>query len=176
MKKILVSILILFVSIFAVIFANGCYFVFFHQDKSMAKIRQGKELNLYECCNIYSIHTAIWMFGWVISPEAAEQAFLMTLPPKDREINNDYFITPKNTLRYRLAFPDDLKVHVFEYEDCFFDLLGNPVHNTTRMYTCSFQVTYSDTVYQVNNIKIYGKLLKYIQDKGWIHEFKITYR
>lgn len=121
------------------------------------------------------MHTAIWMFGWIISPEAAEQAFLMTLSPKDREINNDYFITPKNTLRYKLAFPDNLQIHVFEYEDCFYDLLNNPVRNTTKMYTCSFQVTYSDTVYQVNNIKIYGKLLKYIQDKGWIHSFNITY-
>ena len=90
-------------------------------------------------------------------------------------IHNDYFITPKNTLRYKLAFPDDLEIRTFEYEDCFYDLLGNPVYNTTRMYSCSFQVTYSDTTYQVNNIKLYGKLLKYIQDKGWIHEFKISY-
>ena len=47
-KITLISLLVLV----AVIFINGCYFVFCHQDKSMAKIQQGEDLNLYECCSI----------------------------------------------------------------------------------------------------------------------------
>lgn len=45
----------------------------------MRKLQAGKELNLYECCSIYSMHTAVWMFGWVISPEAAYMALCKQL-------------------------------------------------------------------------------------------------
>ena len=72
-KKILLTFLVIFV----IVFANGCYYVFNGQFKSMDKIKQGKELSLYECCSIYTINTAGWFFGWILSPEAAEQCLLM---------------------------------------------------------------------------------------------------
>lgn len=141
----------------------------------MKKLQQGKELNLYECCSIYSMHTAIWMFGWTVSPEAAQQAFYMTQSPKDRTIINSYFKTPKETLRYKLAFPDNLKIESETYDDWFYDLLGNEIRSTQRFYYCSFLVTYSNVTYNANWVKIQGTLLKYIQDKGWIHPFNVTY-
>lgn len=78
-KKILLSILI----IFGIIFINGCYYVFLGQNKSMYKIRIGKELNAYECFSVYTMHTAMWMFfGW-ISPAAAVETFNMQFAFKD---------------------------------------------------------------------------------------------
>lgn len=75
MKKFLKTTLILIVSVFLIVFANGCYYVFYGQEKSVEKLEQGKDLNAYEIASIYSMHTACWMFGWVISPEAAKLVF-----------------------------------------------------------------------------------------------------
>lgn len=80
MKKGLKYCLILLVTIIGVIFINGCYYVFCGQEKSKKKLQQGKELNLYECCSIYSMHTAVWMFGWTFAPEAAKECFFLHLP------------------------------------------------------------------------------------------------
>lgn len=74
-KRTLISLLILFVSVFTIIFINGCYFVFWGQEKSASKLAQNKDLNAYEIASIYSMHTACWMFGWPISPEAAKLLF-----------------------------------------------------------------------------------------------------
>ena len=75
MKKLIKWLLISIALIIVLVFANGCYYVFRGQERSMAKLREGKELNLYECCSIYTMHMAVWMFGWPISPEAAKEAF-----------------------------------------------------------------------------------------------------
>lgn len=114
-KKILLTILV----IFAIVFANGCYYVFNGQFKSMEKIKQGKELSLYECCSIYTINTAGWLFGWILSPEAADQCFLMQFAKTGSyhsrivDISNSKFIqeeivkhTDKNGgLNFTLNFP-----------------------------------------------------------------------
>lgn len=80
MKKGLKYCLMLLVTIIGIIFINGCYYVFCGQEKSMKKLQQGKELNLYECCSIYSMHMAVWMFGWTFAPEAAKECFMLHLP------------------------------------------------------------------------------------------------
>ena len=72
-KKVILAILITF----SIIFTNGCYYVFNGQFKSLDKINSGKKLNPYECFSAYTINTAGWMFGWILSPEAAGQCFLM---------------------------------------------------------------------------------------------------
>lgn len=80
MKKILKYFTITIITIIGIIFINGCYYVFCGQEKSMKKLQQGKELNLYECCSIYSMHMAVWMFGWPIAPEAAKECFFLHMP------------------------------------------------------------------------------------------------
>lgn len=72
-KKVILAIVILF----CIAFANGCYYLFHGQFKSAEKLKQGKELNLYECCSIYSMHTALWMFCWPCSIGAANEVFMM---------------------------------------------------------------------------------------------------
>ena len=73
--KIILAIIIL-------LFVNLIYYVFIGQSNSTQKLEQNKELNLYECVSIYQMHTAVWMFGWILSPEAAQQAFIMAFPHK----------------------------------------------------------------------------------------------
>lgn len=86
MKKYVKIILIGALCLVFAVFINGCYYVFCHQDKSMAKIQQGKELNLYECCSIYTMHMAVWMFGWPLSPEAARECVLLHFPREDDDL------------------------------------------------------------------------------------------
>ncbi len=150
--------------IIALLFANGCYYVFNGQHKSMKKLQQGKELNLYECCSIYSMHTAIWMFGWIVSPEAAEQAFLMCFPVKYVTRYNDFFLDKEKTIRHNLALPSDFEIKQMD-----------DVADLIPMYYCNIDVEYSDITYKVGNLNIQGALLKYIQDKGWLHTFMMTY-
>ena len=47
MKKLIKWLLISIALIIVLVFANGCYYVFRGQERSMAKLEQGRELNLY---------------------------------------------------------------------------------------------------------------------------------
>ena len=60
LKITIISLLVLV----ALVFANGCYYVFWGQEKSMEKIRKGGELNLYECCSVYTMHMASKTMMW----------------------------------------------------------------------------------------------------------------
>lgn len=86
MKRPIKIALLSLLALAAIVFVNGAYFVFCHQDKSMAKIRQGEELNLYECCSIYTMHMALWLFAWPLSPEAARKCFLLHFPHEDDDV------------------------------------------------------------------------------------------
>ena len=61
----------------------------------MNKIQKGEDVSLYEKCSIYTMHMAVYMFGWPLSPEAAGEIFRMSFS-KNREKTiykeNDYFM------------------------------------------------------------------------------------
>ena len=77
------------------VFINGCIYVFALQDRTMDKIKDGEEVSLYEKCSIYTMHMAVYMFGWPLSPEASSEIFKMSFS-KNREQTiykeNDYFM------------------------------------------------------------------------------------
>ena len=79
----------------AAVFINGGIYVFCLQDWTMNKIQNGEKVTLYEKCSIYTMHMAIYLFGWPLSPEASGEIFRMSFS-KNREqtINkeNDYFL------------------------------------------------------------------------------------
>lgn len=84
-----------FLTLFIVTFINGCIYVFTLQDRTMNKIKNNEEVSLYEKCSIYTMHMAVYMFGWPLSPEASGEIFRMSFS-KNRERTiykkNDYFI------------------------------------------------------------------------------------
>jgi len=61
----------------------------------MNKIKNSEQVSLYEKCSIYSMHMAVYMFGWPLSPEASGEIFRMSFS-KNRDQNiykkNDYFM------------------------------------------------------------------------------------
>lgn len=74
MKKIKTIGLILLIVI-TLVFINGCYFVFHGQFKATDKVNSGKDLNTYEIFSTYTMHSACWLFGWIIEPTTAKLAF-----------------------------------------------------------------------------------------------------
>lgn len=85
----------IFLTLFIVTFINGCIYVFTLQDRTMNKIKNNEEVSLYEKCSIYTMHMAVYIFGWPLSPEASGEIFRMSFS-KNRERTiykkNDYFI------------------------------------------------------------------------------------
>lgn len=95
MRKFLKSTFILAAVLVAIIFINGCIYVFTGQDRTMNKILAGEKVSLYEKCSIYTMHMAVYMFGWPLSPEAAGEIFRMSFPWNRGESifdENDYFM------------------------------------------------------------------------------------
>ena len=83
------------VSVTLIVFINGCIYVFGLQEKTMKKIQDGAQVTLYEKCSIYTMHMAVYLLGWPLSPEAAGEIFRMSFPwnrEKDVYKRNDFFI------------------------------------------------------------------------------------
>lgn len=85
----------LFLALFIVLFINGCIYVFALQGRTMNNIQKGEDVSLYEKCSIYTMHMAVYLFGWPLSPEAAGEIYRMSFS-KNREQTiykeNDYFL------------------------------------------------------------------------------------
>lgn len=200
-KITLISLLVLV----AVIFINGCYFVFCHQDKSMAKIQQGEDLNLYECCSIYTMHMAVWMFGWPLSPEAARECFLLHFPRKDDDLvrfkaSRGFMKSPK--LRTAVEYLSDKQsgasVHVawkaskdyalyspehraaIAVNAC--DVIKGEVDKTTGDYEIRIRCAmvypkYSRTEFNLGKFSIWIQegLFRYLEERGWINRYIAEY-
>ena len=82
-------------ALFIAIFINGCVYVFALQDRTMHKIKNNEKVSLYEKCSIYTMHMAVYMFGWPLSPEAAGEIYRMSFS-KNREqtiyAEDDFFM------------------------------------------------------------------------------------
>ena len=82
-------------ALFIAIFINGCIYVFALQDRTMSKIQNGEGVSLYEKCSIYTMHMAVYMFGWPLSPEAAGEIYRMSFSKnRDQTIyaEDDFFM------------------------------------------------------------------------------------
>lgn len=187
MKKVFISILSLVVAFILAIFINGTYYVFYGQEKSMAKLKNNQELRLYECCSIYTMHMAVWMFGWPLSPMAAHEAFCMHFKAWndirwhcDECFTNSKVITsnvnwekkepfkvswptdltkiPKEELTYALAYnTKDTEVAFTQY--------GHPV--------LAFKVEYQNVKYNFGCIPVYTGLFQYLQKIGWLYPYYV---
>ena len=203
-KSIKISLIVL-LSLFAVVFANGCYYVFYGQEKSVVKLQQGKELNLYECCSIYTMHMAVWMFGWPLAPEAAHECFRLHFPQKDTV---EIFDTPKGFRNSKI------EKAAYKLEDRPFGTTIDVTWNGNKDYALSspehrsaialnpckvirsngfgfvnpwyFDIEvvspmiypkYSRTTFNLGWFKVVLNegLFRYLQDRGWLCKYTIVY-
>lgn len=198
MKKVKLLLKILIITALVII-TNGFYYVFSGQFKSAQKLKEGKELNLYECASIYSMHTALWMFAWPCSIAAANEVFMMQFSGKDVDTVNhtnkyilNSILSPKviNTMK-SLSNGETKRV---SYNGNVSYALNDPEHRAAMAINpCT--ITREDDTYviRVNNtwpvhsethIKIKNGfeivlnegLFRYLQDRGIIHNFVDEYR
>ena len=186
MKKVLKYFLISIVTIIGIIFINGCYYVFRGQEKSMKKLQQGKELNLYECCSIYSMHTAIWMFGWPISVDAAKYAYWMQFDRCEtrRDFTSVFYksdvITSNPNWKTKTPFKVSWSIDLSKLsrKELYFALAYNS-NNTWVYFTedgyplIEYRVEYQNVKYQFGIIPIYTGLFKYLQKIGWLYPYDL---
>ena len=193
-KRILITIL----SLLALVFANGCYYVFCGQQVSADKLHRGMELNLYEKCSIYTMHVALWILGWPMSPQAARECFMLHFPQKDtvtiemdlsspkvdaavrslkdRPIGSSVTVTWDGNEAYSLASPEHraaIAVNpcqiVKEWQESYLFTCG--------IYASMQYPVQSSTVFTIGSVRIPVQegLFRYLQDKGWLSCFTARY-
>lgn len=182
-----------------IVFINGCYYVFCHQDKSMAKVQQGKELNVYECGSIYTMHCALWMFGWPLSPEAAKECFLLHFPhEKTDTVYLSYSKKFINSVKLQRAIkslenkPIGKSIYVpwngkeaysIRSTECRASIAVNPCQVTK--VADGIEITspmlfpkYSKTPLDCGafTITLHEGLFRYLQDRGWLSKYIACYK
>lgn len=172
-KKILFVIL----AVIAVIVINGVYYVFAGQGRSMRKLESGKELNLYECCSIYTMHMAVWMFGWPLAPEAAHEAFLLHFPHKKDVVRNIDMYAAN-------GFSKEIQVKGVDYANMKWADMRVPLalnspdtyFEVTDSYSmCVVPVAYTDAVHRIGRIPVNTSLFVYLQKRGLLHPYRMVY-
>ena len=182
------------VVVFLTIFINGCIYVFNLQEKTMDKIKNGEEPSLYEKCSIYTMHMAVYMFGWPLSPEAAGEVFRMSFP-WNRETailrENDFFMespTVQKALkglqegqRKRIAFKAETAYNTAS-PDHRVALGVNPGYlykKDGKVYLESYAhyPYYSATPITIFGLKIiiHEGLFHYLEKIGWMHPYTMTW-
>lgn len=181
------------------VFGNGSYYVFHGQDISVKKLKEGKDLNFYEKCSIYSMHVALWCFGWPISPQAARECFMLHLPQKDTVTIRKKLSSPK--IEAAVGSLKDRPVGSFEHlawngDEAY--SLSSPEHEVAiavnpcriekecqnnsidvcHLYSKMQYPKQSKTVFRIGAIRIpiQEGLFRYLQDKGWLSCFTARYK
>lgn len=194
MRKNLRIVLISFLSIFAVVFINGCIYVFKLQDRTMEKIRRSEKVTLYEKCSIYTMHMAVWMFGWPLSPEAAGEIYRMSFPwnrGKVKFVKNDYFMDSPAVYKALAGLPEGKRKRIaFKAETAY--NTASPDHRVAlavnpgflykkdgKIYLESYAhyPSYSRTPITLFGAKIYihEGLFHYLEDIHWMHPYTMTW-
>lgn len=182
------------VVVFLTIFINGCIYVFNLQEKTMDKIKNGEEPSLYEKCSIYTMHMAVYMFGWPLSPEAASEIFKMSFPGNREEAilrEDDFFMespTVQKALkglqegqRKRIAFKAETAYNTAS-PDHRVALGVNPGYlykKDGKVYLESYAhyPYYSATPITIFGLKIiiHEGLFHYLEKIGWMHPYTMTW-
>lgn len=201
LKKILLTVLV----IFSIVFANGCHYVFYGQFKSMDKIQNGIDLNLYECCSIYTMHMATWMFGWPMSPVAAKECLSLHFPHKQDTIDimnvrsRASLLSPKVVAaikslenkpigsRTRVAW-NGHEAYSLNSPERVAAIAVNPcviykaayMDDGMPLYMISSSMQYpkySRTKFTLGklSITVHEGLFRYLQDKGWLSYYTAEY-
>ena len=182
------------VVVFLTIFINGCIYVFNLQEKTMDKIKKGEEPSLYEKCSIYTMHMAVYMFGWPLSPEAASEIFKMSFPwNREKTVfrENDFFMespTVQKALkglqegqRKRIAFKAETAYNTAS-PDHRVALAVNPGYLYKKDGKVYLESYAHYPYYSATPITIFGAriiiqegLFHYLEKIGWMHPYTMTW-
>ena len=185
---------LVFLVVFLTIFINGCIYVFNLQEKTMDKIKNGEEPSLYEKCSIYTMHMAVYMFGWPLSPEAASEIFKMSFPwNREKAVfrENDFFMDSPSVQKYITNLRENQRQRIaFKAETAY--NTASPDHrvalgvNPGYLYKKDGKVYLESYAhypyYSATPITIFGSkiiihegLFHYLEKIGWMHPYTMTW-
>lgn len=194
MKKPIKITLFILLVIVAIVFTNGCYFVFKGQFIATDKVQSGKDLNLYEIASTYTMHTACWLFGWVFAPTTAHLAFcsqfgiipencsLHTLRNSKLNKIQEYLLKNKIINKpYRITFDsytDDVSMYLNGTTITLINYASQDFGNSEPFIRGEFRIDayydYKPGIITFKNIKISETLFDYLENKNILHPFKYT--
>ena len=192
-------ILFTLIALLTLLLGNGCYYLFHGQNLSAEKLRQGKDLNLYEKCSAYTMHIALWSLGWPMSPQAARECLMLHFPHKDTVNIRMNLSSPRidAAVRSLKDKPVGASVRIaWDGNEAY--SLASPEHKAaiavnpcrvvkewqeSYMYSCSvyspmLYPKQSNTVISAGPFRIHLQegLFRHLQDKGWLSCFTARYR
>jgi hypothetical protein len=160
----------------------------------MDKIKKGEEPSLYEKCSIYTMHMAVYMFGWPLSPEAASEIFKMSFPwnrEKTVFIENNFFMdSPAVQKASKDLHEGQRKMIVFKAETAY--NTASPDHRVAlgvnpgflyKKYGKIHLESYAHYPYcSATPITLFGAriiiqegLFHYLEKIGWMHPYTMTW-
>ena len=181
-------------ALFIAIFINGCIYVFALQDRTMNKIKNNEKVSLYEKCSIYTMHMAVYMFGWPLSPEAASEIFKMSFPWNREKavLREDDFFMESPTVQKALKGLQEgqRKMIAFKGETAY--NTANSDHRVALAVNPGFLYKKDGKVYlesyahypyySATPITIFGSkiiihegLFHYLEKIGWMHPYTMTW-
>ena len=185
---------IAFLMAFLAVFINGCIYVFTLQEMTMDKIQNGEKVSLYEKCSIYTMHMAVYMFGWPLSPEAAGEVFRMSFPwNREKAVlrEDDFFMESPTVQKALKGLQDEQKKRIaFKAETAYntastdhrVAIAVNPGYlykKDAKVYLESYAhyPYYSATPITIfgSKIIIHEGLFHYLEKIGWIHPYTMRW-
>ena len=205
MKKFFKAILIIFILSIFILSVNLCYYTFVGQHKSVEKLSNNIELNLYECCSIYQMHATMCILGYPIAPEAARECFYLHFTKRDTVHFHKFDFSKSEKLKkayqelkdkpygssIRISWNGNKDYSPFSGEHrlaiatnpCtltkvshyYYDYLDNGDWYTIT--TSTQYPTHSRTEFNFKKFKIIVNegLYRYLQDKGWLKKYIAVY-
>lgn len=190
MKKVLLALVIAF----GLAFINGCFYVLKGQHETMEKILAGEKVTLYEKCSIYTMHMAVYLFGWPLSPEASGEVFRMSFPwNREKTVlkENDYFIEAPTIQNALKNLPEGERKKISFHGDIAYNT-ANPDHRVAlavnpgilyrkggKVYLKSYAhyPYYSRSIFTVCGVKIiiHEGLFHYLEKIHWIHPYTMIW-
>ena len=190
MKK---KILFALIALLMLLLGNGSYYLFHGQFRSADKLRQGKELNLYEIGSVYTMHLAICTVGWIYSPEATKEIIGMSFKRnRDKVIKkeSDFFLKypvirnqyQSQYCRRRIAFNGD-KSYSFLDKEHRLALAVNPGYlwrDNEYVYLeapIHYPVCYNTHIGITKRLRITLNecLFSYLEKKEILHPYTVIY-
>ena len=184
----------LFLALFLVIFINGCIYVFALQDRTMNKIKNKEKVSLYEKCSIYTMHMAVYMFGWPLSPEASAEIYRMSFA-RNREQTivkeNGFFMdSPSDQKALKGLKEGQRKKIIYKAETAY--NTASPDHRVALAVNPGFLYKKDGKVYLESyahypyysptpitlcgcKIIIHEGLFHYLEKIGWMHPYTMIW-
>ena len=169
------------------------------QQECYLKLKEHKELTLYEKASVYSINLCICVFGWPLSPEATIQQILCTVPTDGTLIlHSDYFSNHEKVKALIQKYPNATVKNparlTWGAEFNEFGLWSAYTFDNGRIaLACNGLYLYKeDDKWVISNIqefiypklpeptiigpfKFHESLIRYLQDKNWLYKPKFKW-